>query len=420
MKSLFASLRNDTPVLLANHKAFFSLLAVLLVVMIGCERSPREQPWSDEFGSPGEDFASDLAVDGAGNVYVVGITGDALPGQKTFGEADAFLRKYDSEGTVLWTRQFGSDRRDFAAAVSVDRTGSAFVVGHGGSVEAGPTNRAESYSFVRKFDQHGVEQWTRQFGSAGRDWAQGVAADDEGNVYVGGASSWDPRGPGYIRKYDASGTLLWANSIGTDEGALVTGVAVGAQGIVHAAGSVVGALPDQQSTGAADIFIASYDLDGALIRTRQFGLEGSDSAWSIDVDEEGAIYLAGDLEPTPYKEGNRNATLAAVNFGTVGFTGKYDSKGVEIWTDQFGPGPGADAISVSVDDRGDAFVVGRLNSVGSNIANGGGNAADYYIRSYDPISGHTTLYPVIRPYGSSALAVLFLPCHRNQPVRRRG
>jgi hypothetical protein len=61
--------------------------------------------WLDQFGGvpgPATDTAS--ATDAAGNVYVIGNTNGALPGQTNLGSGDAYVRKYDAAGTELWTR----------------------------------------------------------------------------------------------------------------------------------------------------------------------------------------------------------------------------------------------------------------------------------------------------------------------------
>ena len=42
------------------------------------------------------------------------IGGGTLPGQTTAGGIDAFVRKYDPNGTEMWTRQFGTAGDDFA------------------------------------------------------------------------------------------------------------------------------------------------------------------------------------------------------------------------------------------------------------------------------------------------------------------
>src|SRR5262245_1908090 len=54
------------------------------------------------------------AADRTGNAYVIGITERALPGQTSAGFSDSYLRKYAADGSVVWTRQFGSPSTDWA------------------------------------------------------------------------------------------------------------------------------------------------------------------------------------------------------------------------------------------------------------------------------------------------------------------
>jgi len=54
-------------------------------------------------------------------IYVVGEVRAALPSQTSAGAEDAFIRKYDASGNVLWTRQFGGDSYDGASGVAVER-----------------------------------------------------------------------------------------------------------------------------------------------------------------------------------------------------------------------------------------------------------------------------------------------------------
>jgi len=57
--------------------------------------APGIPQWVREFGTPGNDFAGGVAVDPSGNALIVG-------GSNGF--TDAFVRKYDSNGNVLWSR----------------------------------------------------------------------------------------------------------------------------------------------------------------------------------------------------------------------------------------------------------------------------------------------------------------------------
>ena len=84
--------------------------------------------WTRQSGGQSGLFANSLAVDG-GNVYVVGLTRGALPGQTHLGNTDAFVRKYDDDGNELWARQFGSRGLDMAEDVVVDGSGNLYVLG---------------------------------------------------------------------------------------------------------------------------------------------------------------------------------------------------------------------------------------------------------------------------------------------------
>ena len=178
--------------------------------------------WIRQFGSTQDDYARGLAVDSTG-VYVVGFTTGTLPRQtNNAGLGDAFVRRYDTNGNELWTRQFGTDGDDVAYGVAVDITG-AYVVGFSSGTLPGQT-RTEGGGddvFVRKYDRNGAEEWTRQFGTASRfarqgiDEAYGVAVDASGVFVVGYTSDTLPGqttgggGDAFLRKYDGNGTEQW-------------------------------------------------------------------------------------------------------------------------------------------------------------------------------------------------------------------
>ncbi|MGH9197214.1 MAG: hypothetical protein ACRD1T_15930, partial [Acidimicrobiia bacterium] len=71
-----------------------------------------------QFGTSSTDMAHSVAIDATG-IYVVGLTFGTLPGQLNNGGGDAYVRKYDKCGNVLWTRQFGTDGFDEALDVAV-------------------------------------------------------------------------------------------------------------------------------------------------------------------------------------------------------------------------------------------------------------------------------------------------------------
>ena len=84
--------------------------------------------WLRQFGTSGIDDAWDISADGLGNVYVTGGTEGDLSGTNA-GEYDAFLRKYDSTGMLIWTEQLGNTSYDESRGVVADGLGNIYISG---------------------------------------------------------------------------------------------------------------------------------------------------------------------------------------------------------------------------------------------------------------------------------------------------
>ena len=271
-----------------------------------------------------------VAVDSTG-VYLAGNTSVSIPGQTNAGASDAFIRKYDVNGNTLWTRQFGMSSEDTTFAISA-HSGGVYVVGRTFGTFPGQTNLGGEDAFVRKYDTSGSEVWTRQFGTTGNDNAQGASTDSTG-VYVTGAANGILPGQttaggtdAYVRKYDANGTEVWTRQFGSSGVDFAFAVHVHSTG-VYVAGETRGTLPGQTSAGGADGFVRKYDASGNAVWTRQFGTSGSDDARGTFADSTG-VYVAGKTN------GTLPAQTSAGNFDP--YVRKYDHNGFELWTRQFG------------------------------------------------------------------------------------
>src|SRR5258708_3382605 len=194
--------------------------------------SPGDVEWLREFGSfrvPEHlDPARSVVADGHGNVYVAGsVEGTAaLPGQTgSGGQFDTYVRKYDAAGTELWTRQFGTGSIDGATGIAMDGSG-VYVTGFTFGTLPGQTSVGSEDAFVRKYDLNGTELWTRQFGTAGYDLANGIAVDASGVYFTGNTAGTFPGQTSaggkdaVVRKYDRAGAELWSHQIGTASEAL--------------------------------------------------------------------------------------------------------------------------------------------------------------------------------------------------------
>ncbi len=243
--------------------------------------------WTQQFGSASTDFlASTCAFGGA--VYAAGITAGELT--TTAGGEDAFVRRYDTNGTIVWTRQFGDLEDDGAVGIAADASG-VYVVGR---IESGGVDAA----FVRKFDHSGATLWSSQFGSGATD-ANAVAIDATGVYVVGtveGAFPGETSAGGtdaFITKIElASGSTIWTRQFGSDSVDFASAVFADSTG-VYVAGTTGGTLPGQTQIGGVDAFLRKYDLNGGAVPqfTKQFGTVTNEDFPAITGDGTG-LYVA--------------------------------------------------------------------------------------------------------------------------------
>ncbi|MGH9779841.1 MAG: PKD domain-containing protein [Candidatus Acidiferrales bacterium] len=146
--------------------------------------------WTRQFGSLGNDSAFAIYVGGM-EVYVAGATDGTLPGAS--GAGSIFVRKFDMDGNAVWATQFGTaifDPIPFAAQALGVWADSSGVYVAGGTEGALPGQISEGLAdaFVRKYDSDGDEVWTRQLGTPAADVARGVVLDASGLYFAGETS----------------------------------------------------------------------------------------------------------------------------------------------------------------------------------------------------------------------------------------
>jgi hypothetical protein len=325
------------------------------------------------------DLAQAQAVDADGNVYVVGSTQGTLPGHTSAGGVnDAFVRKYDANGTEVWTKQFGTSRRDEAYGISIDGS-NVYVSGFTDGTFLGQTKAGGYDAFIRKYDSDGNDVWTRQFGTSGDDQAREISVDPSG-VYVTGWTRGTLQGQvslggidAFVRKYDSDGNDVWTRQFGTSGNDLAGVISVDGSG-VYVTGSTLGTFSGQTSAGGHDAFVRKYDADGNEVWTRQFGSSSHDYASGISVDASG-VYVTG------FTEGTIPGQTSAGRHDA--FVRKYDANGTEVWTRQFGTSSYDYASGIYVNGSG-VYVTGYTGGIFSDQTRAGG--WDAFVRKYD-VSG---------------------------------
>jgi|GEM_PF-2036955 len=243
--------------------------------------------WTRTYNDADNDWdnGSDIAVDGNGNVYVVGY--ETVSGQG----ANAWVRKYDANGNALWTRTHNgpANSSDVGNGITVDGSGNVYVAGYE------RVSGEESNVWVRKYDADGNVVWTQTYNGVDndRDIGLDVAVDGSGNVFVIGYETVTGQDKNiWIRKYDGDGNEIWTKTHdgpanGWDSG---QGIAVDGSGSVYVTGF------ETVSGQLANVWVRKYDGDGNEIWTKTYNNDaenGWEVGYGIVVDENGNVYVAG-------------------------------------------------------------------------------------------------------------------------------
>lgn len=130
-----------------------------------------------------------------------------------------------------------------------------------------------------------------QFDSGTISEALGTASYRYG-TYVVGHSGFN-FGDAVVLKVNGRGNLIWRRQFGTSNGVRdrATHVATDPQDNVYVLGETYGDLA-QPVRGETDFFLRKYSATGAIVWTRQFGLDKTDHPWDVEVSGN-SVYVLG-------------------------------------------------------------------------------------------------------------------------------
>ena len=362
-----------------RHPAVLFALSLLVFACSGEEAAPlvsaksaSPRPWTIQHGTAVEDGISDIVIHPDGMIVATGSTYGGLDGHQnvdpTGATSDLFVIAYDAFGARLWTRQIGSEYEDAGSDIAVDNNGNIYVIGPTYGALDGNSNSdpcgpgLTSDIFVVKFSAAGAQLWIRQFGSSGKDWAKGIAADPDGHLYVTGLTldsiNGSPNAGGndlFAAAYDGDGNLLWLRQLGTPFNDNAAGI-VAANGVMTVVGTTFGDLSGETNHGNADLFLVQFDAEGNRLQTVLYGTGYFDFGVGIATDDSGALYVAGSTQGG--LDGYENADPRGPGWTFDLFVIKFTAEGTRQWTRQLGSAFADFGVSVAVHPSGNVYVTG--------------------------------------------------------------
>lgn len=295
--------------------------------------------WVRQIGSTETCTSNGMIIDVLGNPYITGqftANTDFDMGQGTslltsFGQVDAFICKFDGDGSFNWVKQIGGAGNDRSNAMVFDKKENIYLTGRfdkkadfdpgANTFELTPNGSSNDDVFICKFDHLGNFIWAKQIGSSSSENSNSIAIDTNCNVYTTGffnfTVDFDPGKDSFyltsngktdifLSKLDSNGNFMWAKSFGgpeLDEGNSV--VSDGA-GNVFATGYFNRTVDFDPSSGVfylnttqyPDAFIIKLNASGDFIWAGQMGGKNTDEGIALTSDFFGNIITTGQFSDT--------------------------------------------------------------------------------------------------------------------------
>jgi uncharacterized protein (TIGR03437 family) len=372
--------------------------------------------YSTFIGGAGVDEAHGVAVDVQGNAYVTGNTGSldfpvkgALQ-TKTGGSDDAFVAKLNAGGVLTYATYLGGSANETGSGIAVDAAGNAYVIGTTFSADFPTKNPfqaakgAQQDAFVAKINATGTAWlYSTYLGGNNVDEGNGIAVDAAGNAYVTGytaSTNFPLQSPfrssnvasvdAFVTKINPAGSaLVYSTYLGGSATDYGTAIAVDASGSAYITGIVtsddfptVNPIDGKLASHAVDdIFVTKFNPSGsALVYSTYLGGGSADDSYAIAVDQTGNVFITGRTNSSDFPLVN---PLQTTRFAFDMFITEINAAGSAVLFSTFLGGSGSESgRGIAVDSLGNIHVAGEGTSAdfpvknASQGTNGGGSLQD--------------------------------------------
>ena len=354
--------------------------------------------YSTYLGGSGLDQATSLVVGPTGDAYVAGMTQSinfpvqGLPASTNGGGQDLFVTKMSLAGNALtYSTYIGGVGTELANDIAVSGAGTVYITGSTTSINypvVTPTIAAQlggTDAFLTKLTSAGnAIVYSTYWGSDGFDEGTAVTVDPADNAYIAGNTS-APNFPtqtpfqaalaggtdGFMTKFSVAGnSIVYSTYLGGAGDDRVFDMAVADDAAVFVVGSSTSAnFPTTSASvqpalaGGRDGFLTHFSLAGnALLYSTFIGGSGTDEVFGMVIDAPMNAYLTGRTTSTNFPT---LTPMQALNGGGANdaFVTKINPPGVAIVYSTYLGGAGDDqGQGIALDGTRNSFVTGSTTS----------------------------------------------------------
>ena len=307
---------------------FHSFIGLCLLLFALATQTSVAQRWNWVVPAVGPSFdeSRSLAMFPSGDLIIGGVFSDSLmfgtQQIKSFGNYDVLTARYNSKGRYIGGLNYGSFDADDAQSVVVDKNGNYYVGGSFSTEASIATELIEALDpsstdmFIAKFNNIGILQWVKVFGSTTYDeGAPYIAVDSLGAVYVaggfGGTAEFGTRKAisggqmdAFVAKMSANGDFIWVQGWGSTENDMATAVSVSPNGDrIYVSGTFIGNVSFGNATyesfaNKMDFFVRAFDANGGARWAKRIGYSGDDRIIASTTQTDGKLVLTGAISQT--------------------------------------------------------------------------------------------------------------------------
>ena len=357
-----------------------SLLTYIILFLSGNNFSQTSDwEWVSTLNGPSSEEEIDaIASDKDANVYISGKFEDTLyiSGNNTNliskGMADIMLIKYNSLGTLVWTKHYGGSGEDNIFDAVCDNNNNLILSGYFEDTLTLGSQTLISQGgldgFIAKVNPSGNVLWALSYGGIGDEGGNEISVDQNGNIFTCADSDGDLTigtfsflntgiKDSYLIVLDSLGAISWVRVIeglGTIRG---KAIAVDSLGNVLFGGDFSGPInvvdeANNEHTlteyGAHDAFLTSWTTTGNLNWAKSWGGTGSDLCKGVTTNNQGDIYACGSFENFIDFDNQTLYSLGEKDF----FLWKMNNQGNTIWLRQISGVENISGAEIETDGRG--------------------------------------------------------------------